>query len=165
MKKKLALIGVIILIISGLRGGFWQQKSLEMPADLVFTTITGKKITAEDLKGKPVVINFWATDCAACIQEIPYLKQLYAKYQPQGLEMLGITMYYDLPNHVVAMVSAKQIPYPVSLDLKAQYAQIFGHIELTPTTLLLNAEGTVVLKVTGLLNIATMEAGIKRILK
>ena len=76
--------------------------------------------------------------------------------------MIGITMYYDLPNHVVAMTKAKQIPYPISLDLKRQYAKMFGEIELTPSTLLINSNGEVIFKKTGLFDLKNLEKIIEK---
>ena len=155
----------MVLVLLGTGAWFYRQSWLKIPEDLVFTTINGKKISMTDLRGKPVLINFWATDCPSCIQEISALKNLYAQYHSQGLEMIGITMYYDIPNHVVEMVKRKQISYPVSLDLKGKYAKIFGNIELTPTTLLLNTEGRIISTTTGLLDVVAMEATIKGLLK
>lgn len=160
MKYKRIMIGLMIFVL--LAGGsvfFWKPTTLTIPQNLVFTTITGEKIT---IKGAVFLVNFWATDCASCIKEIPDLKHLYKKYHSQGLEIIGISIYYDLPNHVVAMTKAKQIPYPISLDLKRKYAKIFGDIELTPSTLLINSNGEVIFKKIGLFDLKNLEKVIEK---
>lgn len=161
MNYKWIISGVIVFALLASAYAYWKSSGVKIPQTLVFTTITGKKVAIKDTV---FLVNFWATDCASCIKEIPDLKQLYNKYQPQGLKVIGITMYYDLPNHVVAMTKAKQIPYPVSLDLKRQYAKIFGDIELTPTTLLINAKGEVIFKKIGLFDLKTLEIVIEKAL-
>src|SRR5512137_1942547 len=63
--------------------------------NVTFSTITGKKINLKELSGKPVIVTFWATDCPACIKEIPDLIDLYKQYHKQGLEIIAVAMYYD----------------------------------------------------------------------
>jgi thiol-disulfide isomerase/thioredoxin len=109
---------------------FWYKSSLRlgMAPDAIFTTLTGNKIDLKQLQGNPVIVTFWATNCATCIQEIPHLIKLYQQFHPQGLEIIAVAMYYDPPNHVLSMSKAKQIPYPVALDLTANHAKAFGKI-------------------------------------
>lgn len=117
--------------------------------DVTFTTITGKKIALKDLRGKPVIVAFWATDCPACIKEIPLLIDLYTQYHKQGLEIIAVAMYYDPPNHVVTMTEEQQLPYHVALDLKAELAHTFGDVKLIPSTFLISPDGLIGQKKTG----------------
>ncbi|MDD5461744.1 MAG: TlpA disulfide reductase family protein [Methylococcales bacterium] len=133
--------------------------------DVKFTTITGKKIALKDLRGKPVIVTFWATDCPACMKEIPHLVDLYAQYHKQGLEIIAVAMYYDPPNHVVTMTENQQLPYDVALDLTAELARAFGDVQLTPSTFLISPEGSFVLKKTGPFDIADMKSRIELLLK
>lgn len=150
MKKKLVfvisvfLIGMIAYTIQ-----YQQSNSIVPVPDVTFTSITGKKIDLRKLKGHPIIITFWATDCASCIKEIPHLISLYQKYHHKGLEIIAVAMYYDLPNHVVEMTKATQIPYDVALDLKAEHATAFGNVKLTPTTFLFSPSGKMEIKKTG----------------
>ena len=116
----------------------------------IFTTLTGEKLALADLRGKPLLVTFWATDCPSCVKEIPALIKLYQQYHPHGLKMIAITMYYDPPSHVVAMTNALQLPYPVALDLSGVHAKAFGNVALTPTTFLIDKNGKVNFSVTGL---------------
>lgn len=79
--------------------------------DSTFTTITGKRISLSQLRGKPVLVTFWATDCPSCLEEIPHLIDIYQHFHPLGLEIIAVAMIYDPPSRVVAMTQAMQIPY------------------------------------------------------
>jgi len=129
--------------------------------DVTFTTITGNKIALQKLQGKPVIVTFWATDCPACIKEIPHLIDLYNAYHERGLEMIAVAMYYDPPNHVVAMTKARQLPYNVALDITADHALAFGRVMFTPTTFLITPDGLIGLQKTGAFDVAVMKARIE----
>jgi peroxiredoxin len=133
--------------------------------DVTFNIITGKKITLKELRGKPVIVTFWATDCPACINEIPYLIDLYKKYHKQGLEIIAVAMYYDPPNHVVTMTEDLQLPYNVALDLKAELANAFGDVQFTPGTFLITPDGLIALKKTGAFDPSEMKTRIETLLK
>lgn len=134
--------------------------SIKSP-DVTFTTITGKKIALKELRGKPVIVTFWATDCPGCIKEIPHLIDLYTQYHKQGLEIIAVAMYYDPPNHVVTMTEDHQLPYNVALDLKAEHAHAFGDVQLIPSTFLISPDGLITLKKTGAFDPAEMKARIE----
>lgn len=140
------------------------QATHEAP-DISFTTITGKKITLKDLRGKSVLVTFWATDCPGCIKEIPHLIDLYKQYHDQGLEVIAVSMYYDPPSHVVDMTKALQLPYHVVLDLKAEHAHAFGDVQLTPSTFLIAPNGTIALHKTGAFDLVGMKTQIEQLLK
>jgi peroxiredoxin len=129
--------------------------------DVTFTTITGKKIALKELRGKPVIVTFWATDCPSCIKEIPHLIDLYTQYHQQGLEIIAVAMYYDPPNHVVTMTGDQQLPYHVALDLKAEIAHAFGDVQLIPSTFLITPDGLIVLKKTGAFDPAEIKTRIE----
>lgn len=159
-------IGLTVLILIFV----WLGLAVNSPPDTmyqnsIFTTITGERIALKDLRGKPVIVTFWATDCPSCITEIPHLLGLYRRYHPHGLELIAINMYYDPPSHVVSMVQLKQLPYPVILDLNAQHAHDFGDVQLTPSTFLIAPDGSIVVHKTGMLDLADMETRIAHYLK
>jgi peroxiredoxin len=161
MKIKYLQFGLwlLLLILIGC------SETITSAPDATFTTITGRKIALKDLRGKPVIVTFWATDCPSCIEEIPDLIDLYTQYHAAGLEIIAVAMYYDPPSHVVNMTKAKQVPYPVALDLDSAHAQAFGGIMFTPSTFLLAPDGSVVKKEIGLFELAKMKSSIKSLLK
>lgn len=132
---------------------------------IVFTTITGEKIELAKLQGNPVIVTFWASDCANCIKEMSHLINLYNQFHDKGLKIIAIAMYYDPPNHVVTMTKAKQLPYSVVLDLKARHAKAFGQVELIPATFLISPKGKIVMHITGLFDIAIMRQQIEKFLQ
>ncbi|MFI3188073.1 thioredoxin [Crenothrix sp. D3] len=133
--------------------------------ETTFSTITGKKIVLSELHGKPVIVTFWATDCASCIQEIPHLIELYRQYHDNGLEIIAVAMAYDPPNHVIDMSKARQLPYHVALDMQAENAHAFGDVSLTPTTFLIDPDGQIALQKTGLFDLTKIKTQLSNFIK
>ncbi len=117
------------------------------------------------MRGKPVLVTFWATDCPGCIQEIPHLIDLYRQYHDQGLQIIAVAMYYDPPNHVVEMTKQQALPYDVALDIQAEHAKAFGDVRLTPTTFLISPAGSIALQKIGVFDLADMKTRIEALLK
>lgn len=130
-----------------------------------FTTLAGKSFSFGSLRGQPVLVTFWATDCPSCLKEIPDLIDLYRSFHAQGLAMVAINMYYDPPNRVFAMVEEQHIPYDVVLDIYGRHAHEFGNVQLTPTTFLFDAGGRQVFQKTGSFDTADLKQRIKQLLK
>jgi len=130
-----------------------------------FTTLNGEKMSFEKLRGKPVVVTFWATDCESCLKEIPLWLDLYARYHAQGLEIIGVSMYFDPPNHVIEFVKQRPLSYSITLDIEAKLANAFGGVKVTPTTFLLNPKGEIVWQKVGLFESTELEFQIKKFLK
>lgn len=155
----LLLIGLLAIL------RFWKIETIKPAPVSTFTTLTGKKIELVKLQGKPVIVTFWATDCPACIKDIPHLIELYNRFHPKGLEIIAVAMFYDLPSHVLAMTKAKQLPYTVALDLKAEHAIAFGRVQLTPSTFLISPLGDIVMQKTGVIDITEMNQQLENFFK
>lgn len=142
-KKDLAVIGFTVLL-AALLGYLWIAPSGHPPAPQVtFENLEGKNFTLKQLKGKPVVVNFWATSCPGCVLEIPALVELSQKYSTNNLVVIGVAMDYDPESQVREMVRKKKMTYPVVLDSKGEVAKAFGHVTLTPTTFFISKEGKI----------------------
>ena len=133
--------------------------------DVTFTTITGKKIALKKLRGKPVIVTFWATNCPGCIKEIPDLIDLHRQYHKQGLEIIAVAMYYDPPNHVIALTEDLKLPYHVALDLASEHAGAFGDVQLIPSTFLINPDGSFAIRKTGAFDPAEIKTHIQTLTK
>ena len=107
------------------------------------TTINGKEITSKDLEGKLTLINFWATDCPGCINEMPGLIETYEQYNDKGLEIIAVAMHYDPPSRVISYSKNNKLPFPVMLDSNKEIMDKFNNIKLTPTTVILDQDGYV----------------------
>ncbi len=88
------------------------------PFTATLTKLNGMKLTLpDDLRGKVVVIDFWATECGPCVEATPYLKSLYAKYKSQGMEIVGISLDKD-PRRLRAFVTTNQIGWIITYSGK-----------------------------------------------
>ncbi len=154
MKKLLLpLLGVGLLV------GLWLVLVRSEPAPQAsFTTLEGKHIALSDLKGRVVLINFWATSCPGCIAEMPKLVESYKQYQAKGFEVVAVAMSYDPPSHVVNYEKKNGLPFPVALDADGTLAMAFGNVQVTPTAFIIDPQGNVVRRVMGELDFAALHA-------
>jgi peroxiredoxin len=164
IKSRFILLMSLLLILAFISLDAINHVSSKAP-DVIFSTITGKKIALKDLRGKPVIVTFWATDCPVCIKEIPDLIDLYTHYHKQGLEIIAVSMYYDPPNHVITLTEDLQLPYNVALDLSAELAHAFSNVQLTPSTFLIGPNGLIALKITGAFDLVEMKTRIETFTK
>jgi cytochrome c biogenesis protein CcmG, thiol:disulfide interchange protein DsbE len=170
----------ILLLALAVMGGSWivlSQEStaaygdveglIEAPAagylapDFTLTTTLGQELTLSDLRGQPVVLNFWATWCPPCRAEMPEFQQASAKYNGQAV-ILGIDQ--GEPLSVVAdFGNALGITYPLLLDLDNRVSRLYN-VNALPKTLFLDANGVVRELYTGMVNRAVLEDRIERLL-
>jgi peroxiredoxin len=149
----LALIAAFTLTLS---------KKIDAPMTSAFTSIKGDKTSLEQLKGKVVLVNFWATSCSACIAEMPDLIKTHNKYQAQGLETIAVAMSYDPPNYVLAYAEKNKLPFFVTLDFSGEHAKAFSDVKLTPTTYIINKQGHIIQRVVGELDFPKLHALIEK---
>ena len=165
MKAKDIGISAIALVLIALLAYIWLSPAGLQPApDISLKTIEGKTIHLSELHGRPVLVNFWATTCPGCVKEMPHLVDLYNKYSPQGLEVIGVAMYYDPPNQVVSLSKARNIPYTIVLDVDGEAARAFDNVRLTPTSFLISPDGKIVQQKIGDLDIPQVEKLIETML-
>ncbi len=117
--------------------------------NLNLITINGEKITSQQLLGKITLINFWATDCPGCINEMPGLIETYNQYKDQGLEVIAVAMYYDPPSRVISFTKNNNLPFPVVLDTNKEIINKFNNVKLTPTSIILDKNGYVINTIIG----------------
>ena len=101
----------------------------------------GGEVRLSELRGQVVMINFWATWCGPCRQEMPLLQQIHAKYEPLGFTMLGVNVE---PDSVAAQNWLKGMPvtFPILFDRKSEVSSSFG-VEAMPSSVLIDREGRV----------------------
>ncbi len=143
-----ALLGVAVLLaIAGLA---YVSLGKSKPApEVTYTDITGQKMSTSSLKGKVVMVNFWATSCVTCIKEMPKMVETYQKYNGKGLEFIAVAMQYDPPNYVLNFVQTRQLPFKVALDAQGEIAKSFGNVALTPTTFVIDKNGQILKRYVG----------------
>jgi len=162
-KDKLLVAFVIFFII--LIGYFWFSPSgLKVVPNLNLTTTTGETIKLEALRGRPVLVTFWATSCSGCIKEMPHLIDIHNQYSQKGLKIIGISMPYDRPDQVMKMASQKKLPYTIAMDISKEAVKAFGNVQLTPTTFLIAPNGTIVRHKVGEFNTQVVTKHIEQLL-
>lgn len=165
MKTSTKLL-IILAIVSVLA---WAGTQLfppapRMPAETEFTLLDGNRTTLKQLRGQPVLINFWSITCPPCVEEIPDLVRLYREWHPQGLKLIAVAMPYDPPLQVQEFVKRQELPYPVALDVQGKVSKAFG-VANVPTTFIIDPNGVTELNYTGRLDIAKTQRTISRYLK
>jgi peroxiredoxin len=117
--------------------------------EVTLTTIQGEKVTPAELRGKVVLVNFWATSCVTCVKEMPKLVATYRKHRDRGFETIAVAMSYDPPNYVLHYAEKNALPFKVVLDPVGAAARAFGDVSLTPTTFVIDRRGTIVKRYLG----------------
>jgi peroxiredoxin len=126
--------------------------------------LDGSKITATQLQGKVVLVNFWATSCTTCVAEMPALIATYNKYKARGFDTVAVAMSYDPPSYVVNFAQTRQLPFKVAIDNTGGVAKAWGDIQLTPTTFLVNKRGEIVKRYVGAPNFAELHQLLEKLL-
>jgi len=156
--------GVMLALALAVGGWFMLAPSAKAP-ELTYTSIEGQSITPENLEGKVVLVNFWATSCVTCVKKMPMVTESFNKYNPQGYEVIAVAMQYDPANYVLNFVESRQLPFTVALDSMGDIAKAFGDVQLTPTAFLIGRDGSIVKRYLGDVDDKIFYADIENALK
>ena len=148
------------LLLVALVGGCSQPAT----PDVSFTTLDGQSSRLSALRGKVVLVNFWATTCTSCIKEMPALKATQEKFEARGYRTVAVAMDYDPPARVGAFVGLNPLPFTFVLDRDGSIARSFDDVRLTPTSFILNRRGEIVEKILGEPDFDTLHALIDKLL-
>lgn len=111
--------------------------------DFTLDLLTGDQVALSELRGKVVVVNFWATWCLPCRVETPALEKAYEQYKDSGLVILGVNLTnQDSISEVEAFVQEFALTYPVLLDRDGAVSYLY-QIQGLPTTFFINREGII----------------------
>lgn len=125
--------------------------------------LDGQSISLSDLKGKPVLVNFWATWCRPCVSEMPYMQEIYDEWSGRGLILLAINIG-ESSSEVEQFLQNHNLSLPVLLDTKKVVAQQYN-IQYIPTTFFIDKDGIIQVKVIGAFpNKATIESRLSEIM-
>jgi peroxiredoxin len=160
---KLARPALIVLALVAVVGALaYALTSRPAAPPARFTTLEGKSIALEGLRGKVVLVNFWATSCPGCIKEMPGMVETYRQYRARGFEIIAVAMRYDPPSYVVNFARTRQLPFPVALDVNGEHARAFGDVQLTPTSFIIGKDGRILEQKLGELDFARLNALLER---
>ena len=130
-------------------GGYVALNKRDSAPPVTFLSIKGEKISPESLRGKVVMVNFWATSCTTCVAEMPQMVETYNKFKSDGLEFVAVAMSYDPPNYVVNYAETRQLPFKVALDTDGSAAKAYGDVSMTPTTFVIGKDGKILKRYLG----------------
>lgn len=151
MIHRIAVLLLAVLLIAACSQQPSSDSSQKASPQAQFLFLDGRSGSLADLRGKWTFLNFWSISCPPCYREMPDLVRLYEEFKSEHFELIGVAMSYDRPDLVIDAKEKHQLNYPVSLDLNNEINQLYGPVEMIPTTLLLAPDGQVVKKHVGLI--------------
>lgn len=120
----------------------------QLAPDFSLMDMQGQKVSLADFKGKVVILNFWATWCSPCREEMPSMEMLYRKYKDQGLVILAVNVEKDAAKIVKNFLQRTPYTFPILLDDKAEVQSLYKVFRF-PETFVIDRSGNVVETVTG----------------
>ena len=151
MRTARNIAAAIVAAALGLGGylAFQNAGRAETVPNVGYTLLDGTQSTTAQLRGKVVLINFWATSCTTCVHEMPQVVSTYEKFKDRGYETLAVAMSYDPPAYVMNYAETRKLPFGVAIDNTGAIAKSFGNVQLTPTSVLVNKRGEIVKRYVG----------------
>jgi thiol-disulfide isomerase/thioredoxin len=146
----------------GMAAGNAQMKNGIAP-DFTLQSLDGKTVRLSDFRGKPVVLNFWATWCGPCKIEMPWFVDLQKQYGPAGLQFLGVAMDDASTKDIAEFAASMKVNYPILIG-KESVGDAYGGVQFLPETFYIDRNGKVVDKAFGLKGRGEIEDAIKKIL-
>ena len=131
--------------------------------DFTLETLDGKNLSLSQLRGKAVLVNFWATWCGPCKIETPWLVQLQNQYGSQGLQIVGVAMDDSGKDEIARFAKDMGMNYPVLLGKEA-VGEAYGGVPALPESFFIGRDGKIVDKIMGIEGKADIETAIKKAL-
>jgi peroxiredoxin len=178
LKKNVAILGFAVVVIAAMlfigsnvarkrqaeasrTGSLVAGQIVGKPApNFTLKTLDGKTLTLSDLRGKAVVLNFWATWCPPCKVELPWFVDFQKQYGPQGLQIVGISEDEGGKEKVAKFVKEMGVNYTIAVDDNSVSGK-YGDVEDLPTTFYIDRDGKIVEYAMGLLDRDEIEAKMK----
>jgi thiol-disulfide isomerase/thioredoxin len=117
--------------------------------DFELPALDGKNLKLSDLRGKAVLLNFWATYCGPCKIEMPWFVELQKEYGPQGLQIVGVAMDDASTEDIAKFAKEMGVNYPILIG-KESVGQSYGGVNVLPTTFFLDRNGKLIAREFGL---------------
>jgi len=144
---KPAAIGAVLLALAG--AGFMTLNHQAPAPKSTFTRLDGQQVSMDSLRGKVVMVNFWATSCTTCVAEMPQMIATYNKFKSQGMEFVAVAMSYDRPDYILNYAQTRKLPFTVAYDASGAAAKAWGDVSMTPTTFVIGKDGAILKRYVG----------------
>jgi peroxiredoxin len=141
---RLALLAVLLVAMPGIfTGSSFASSGLagQGAPDFVLKSASGANLRLSEHRGNVVMINFWATWCGPCRQEMPLLDDLYVRYERVGFSLLGVNIDDD-SSRAMEMAEELGVSFPVLFDERKEVSKLY-QVEAMPVTVLVDREGTI----------------------
>jgi cytochrome c biogenesis protein CcmG, thiol:disulfide interchange protein DsbE len=158
MRRLVAVFAATLLAGAALAGG----SAGGIAADFTRNDLSGHPVHLADFHGKVVLLNFWATWCGPCLEEIPAFSHWQQQYGPAGLQVIGVSMDDD-EKPVQHFLQKTPLAYPVVMGDTA-LAKLYGGVLGLPMTYLIDAHGNIVARYLGGTDVKAVEVRIKKLL-
>lgn len=135
----------------------------ERAPDFTLRSPDGTSVTLSALRREPVVLNFWATWCAPCRVEMPWLVQLDDTYRPQGVQIIGVAVESGSNDEVAAFARERGAQYRIVMGNSTTTAE-YGGVRFLPQSFFIGRDGTIIKTITGLTDKKEIEGSIKALL-
>ena len=109
--------------------------------DFALKSHSGENLRLSEFRGEVVMINFWASWCGPCRQEMPLLDELYTQYQPLGFTILGVNVEED-PSKAKQLLKESPVNFPILFDNKSEVSKLYKVVAM-PSTVLVDRDGNV----------------------
>lgn len=143
---------IVVLFTLLLTSSFVEAK----PAKLELAGINGKEYSLANYRGSWVIVNYWATWCSPCLEEIPELNKLYQNRDKLNLQLLGVNFEDAADEQVLEFSRQHNITYPVLLEEMDAFSQL-GMIEALPKTFIISPSGEIVYEKIGIVTAVFIE--------
>lgn len=174
VKRNPAVLIVVAFVVAlGLYIGYHQARreggmpprltESSIAPDFALESLEGKTMRLSDLRGKAVLLNFWATWCGPCKIEMPWFVDLQTQYRAQGLQIVGVAMDDASKEDIGKFAKDMGVNYPILIG-KESVGDQYGGVGALPETFLISRDGKIVDKIIGLRGKAEIEDAIKKTL-
>jgi peroxiredoxin len=144
--KKWLVLGLAAVVVVG---AWWSFLRPTLSPVVVSTDLKGQLVSTDALRGKPYLVNFWATSCITCVKEMPDLIALHEEFAAKGFQTVAVAMSYDRPDFLNQFVQDRKLPFLVIHDLDQAWAKAWGDVAVTPTTFIVDRKGYVTRRYVG----------------